>query len=176
MSPRAASRLESLGFRKVHDYAAGKMDWFAAGLPMEGEAAREVHIGQLARGDAPSCTLEDRLGEVRTRVESAGRDQAVVLDQRRVLLGRLSRDALSADPSAEVAAAAPGSTDSGTPAPSRHRTEVRSATIACSHAPAGGLECPSCLVDPGSAQPGHAGGVGRWFNRVDSLREARSDA
>jgi len=32
MSPRAASRLESLGFRDVYDYAAGKADWFAAGL------------------------------------------------------------------------------------------------------------------------------------------------
>jgi len=32
MSPRAASRLESLGFRDVYDYAAGKADWFNAGL------------------------------------------------------------------------------------------------------------------------------------------------
>ncbi len=40
MSPRAASRLESLGFREAYDYAAGKADWFAAGLPMEGPAGR----------------------------------------------------------------------------------------------------------------------------------------
>jgi predicted transcriptional regulator len=93
-----------LGFGEVYDYAAGKMDWFAAGLPMEGSAAREVRIGQLARGDASSCALEDRLGEVRARVESAGWDRAVVLDPRRVLLGWLGRDALGADPSAEVAA------------------------------------------------------------------------
>ena len=33
MSPRAAWRLESLGFRNVHDYPAGKSDWMAAGLP-----------------------------------------------------------------------------------------------------------------------------------------------
>jgi hypothetical protein len=63
------------------------LEWFAAGLPIEGEAAGELCIGQLARGDAPSCSLEDRLGEVRARVESAGRDQAVVLDPWRVLLG-----------------------------------------------------------------------------------------
>ncbi|HYW25685.1 MAG TPA: CBS domain-containing protein [Terriglobales bacterium] len=103
MSPRAASRLESLGFREVYDYAAGKMDWFAAGLPIEGEAAGEVRIGQLAHRDTPSCALEDRLGEVSKRVESAGWDQAVVLDGRRVLLGWLGRDALHGDPSAEVA-------------------------------------------------------------------------
>ena len=36
MSPRAAARLESLGFRQVYDYVAGEADWFASGLPMEG--------------------------------------------------------------------------------------------------------------------------------------------
>ena len=103
MSPRAASRLESLGFGEVYDYAAGKMDWFAAGLPVEGEAANEVRIGQLVRGDAPSSALDEGLGEVRARVGSAGWDQAVVLDDRHVLLGWLGHGALSQDPAAEVA-------------------------------------------------------------------------
>jgi rhodanese-related sulfurtransferase len=31
MSPRAASRLESLGFTEVYDYIDGKLDWMAAG-------------------------------------------------------------------------------------------------------------------------------------------------
>ncbi len=35
MSPRAAWRLESLGF----DYVAGKADWMASGLPVEGKLA-----------------------------------------------------------------------------------------------------------------------------------------
>src|SRR3989442_15510191 len=98
MSPRAASRLESLGFREIYDYAAGKADWFAAGLPMEGEVAHQVFIGQLARRDAPSCRLGDRVGEVRERVEASGWDQAGVLDAKRVLLGWLGQDALRADP------------------------------------------------------------------------------
>ncbi|MDP9404293.1 MAG: rhodanese-like domain-containing protein [Actinomycetota bacterium] len=33
MSPRAAWRLEHLGFAQVYDYVAGKVDWMAAGLP-----------------------------------------------------------------------------------------------------------------------------------------------
>src|SRR5712691_518454 len=33
MSPRAAWRLERLGFTPVYDYALGKVDWMAAGLP-----------------------------------------------------------------------------------------------------------------------------------------------
>jgi hypothetical protein len=34
MSPRAAWRLERFGF-EVYDYAAGKADWTAPGLPTE---------------------------------------------------------------------------------------------------------------------------------------------
>ncbi|MEQ9037874.1 MAG: rhodanese-like domain-containing protein [Silicimonas sp.] len=34
-SPRAARRMEKLGFTKVFDYEAGKQDWRGAGLPVE---------------------------------------------------------------------------------------------------------------------------------------------
>jgi len=37
MSPRAACRLEQLGVT-AYDYAGGKMDWLAHGLPYEGTA------------------------------------------------------------------------------------------------------------------------------------------
>ena len=33
-SPRAAEKMEKLGFAKVFDYAAGKDDWREAGLPV----------------------------------------------------------------------------------------------------------------------------------------------
>jgi len=104
MSPRAASRLESLGFRDVYDYAAGKADWFAAGLPVEGEAAATPVIGKLVRQDVPSGLLDALVGDVGRRAEAAGWDQAVVLDDRGVLLGWLSQDALRSDPAADVAA------------------------------------------------------------------------
>jgi rhodanese-related sulfurtransferase len=42
MSPRAACRLELLGFTQVYDYVAGKADWLAHGLPTEGEQARSL--------------------------------------------------------------------------------------------------------------------------------------
>jgi hypothetical protein len=35
MSPRAACRLELLGFTQVYDNVAGKADWLAHGLPTE---------------------------------------------------------------------------------------------------------------------------------------------
>lgn len=34
-SPKAARRMEALGYQKVYDYEAGKQDWKAAGLPIE---------------------------------------------------------------------------------------------------------------------------------------------
>ena len=46
MSPRAAWRLESLGFTAVYDYVAGKADWFARGLPRAGRLAEEPTVGQ----------------------------------------------------------------------------------------------------------------------------------
>ena len=39
MSPRAAWRLETLGFAQVFDYADGKLDWMTAGLATEGTNA-----------------------------------------------------------------------------------------------------------------------------------------
>src|SRR5262249_9944763 len=104
MSPPAGSRLESLGFREVYDYAAGKADWFAAGLPVEGEAAGRLVLGKLVRSDVASGRLDERVGAVGRRAEAAGWDQAVVLDDRAVLLGWLSQDALRSEPAAEVVA------------------------------------------------------------------------
>jgi rhodanese-related sulfurtransferase len=34
-SPRAAETMQRLGYQKVYDYEAGKMDWRHAGLPVE---------------------------------------------------------------------------------------------------------------------------------------------
>ncbi len=34
-SPKAAGKLEELGYQDVYDYSAGKMDWREAGLPVE---------------------------------------------------------------------------------------------------------------------------------------------
>lgn len=37
-SPKAASRLERLGYAKVYDYSAGKLDWRRAGLHVDTSA------------------------------------------------------------------------------------------------------------------------------------------
>jgi CBS domain-containing protein len=97
MSPRAASRLEGLGFTQVYDYVAGKADWASFGLPIEGIWDSGTRVGAHARVDVPTCSPDDRLPEVRERVRAAGWDTCFVTDRRGVLLGRLSRRALTAD-------------------------------------------------------------------------------
>ena len=102
MSPRAAWRLESLGFTKVFDYVAGKADWLASGLPLEGKLADYPRAGTVARTDIPTCRLTDRLGDVRDKTLDADQNVCVVVNDDRIVLGRLRGDALRGDPGATV--------------------------------------------------------------------------
>ncbi len=105
MSPRAAARLESMGFREVYDYGTGKQNWLASGLPTEGRFAGVPRAGSVARDDVPTARLDERVGEVSGRVERAGADVALVVNDDRVVLGILRRGHLGADPEGRVAEA-----------------------------------------------------------------------
>jgi CBS domain-containing protein len=94
MSPRAAARLASLGFEQVFDYAAGKADWGSAGLPLEGKNGSETRAGAHVRTDVPTCLLDERLREVCERLDASGWDTCFVVDDERVVLGRLGRRAI----------------------------------------------------------------------------------
>lgn len=94
MSPRAARRLATLGFARVHDYAAGKVDWLAHALPVEGANATNPTAGSLARHDAAVLALEDSAGEARRAIADSPYGFALVLGPDRVLLGRVRRSAL----------------------------------------------------------------------------------
>jgi predicted transcriptional regulator len=98
MSPRAAWRLESLGFAEVYDYVAGKLDWMAAGRPTEGTNAAHPRARDVARKDVPTARLEERLGDVSKRVKEGGWDAVVVVNQERVVLGLLRSKELEKDP------------------------------------------------------------------------------
>src|SRR4051794_17364375 len=97
MSPRAACRLDTLGFAHVYDYMPGKADWLARALPREGEKASEPRAIDFARSDVVTCHLGDRVGEVRERVETSPYGFAFVLSDGGVLLGRLRKAALEDD-------------------------------------------------------------------------------
>jgi CBS domain-containing protein len=97
MSPRAAWRLESLGFSEVCDYTGGKLDWMAAGLPVEGTNAQKPRAGTLARKDVPTCRLDERLIDVRERAQAAGWSAAVVVNSEGVVFGLLRAKELAGD-------------------------------------------------------------------------------
>lgn len=102
MSPRAAWRLDALGFGEVYDYAPGKADWAAAGLQLEGRTANRETAGSAADPNVPTCTLADDLREIRVRVRATGWDQCIVVNDRRIVLGRLGRTAIESDDSRSV--------------------------------------------------------------------------
>jgi len=101
MSPRAAWRLESLGFAKVYDYVTGKSDWLASNLPTEG-TLKMARIGQFLRSDVPTCSLNDRVTEVQQRARAAGWETCIVVNEQRIVLGLLRRRALEANPEQTV--------------------------------------------------------------------------
>jgi CBS domain-containing protein len=100
MSPRAAWRLESLGFTEVYDYVAGKADWLAWGLPREGKAAQVPTVGEVARRDIPTCGLTDRVADAKAWAQAAGFDACVVVNEQRIVLGLLRSQELNANPAA----------------------------------------------------------------------------
>ncbi|MST33701.1 CBS domain-containing protein [Acidimicrobiaceae bacterium USS-CC1] len=97
MSPRAACRLESLGFTAVYDYTAGKVDWLAAGRRTEGPGAATLRPGSVARTPVPTCSLDDTVGDARQRAAAVGEDRCVVVTDRGIVVGLLGRDALTGD-------------------------------------------------------------------------------
>ncbi len=102
MAPRAAARLEHLGFSNVHLYNGGKLDWMAAGLATEGENSTHPRAADVARKDVPTCRLDERVGDVAKRAAAAGWDAAVVVDEDGVVLGLLRAAELGRQPELRI--------------------------------------------------------------------------
>ena len=88
-------RLETLGFPRVYDYVAGKKAWGSFGLPREGTDVPRRTAGDAAHRDVPTCRLDDRLADIRRRAQ--GWETSIVVDDDRVVLGRIGRAALASD-------------------------------------------------------------------------------
>ncbi len=73
-----------------------------AGWPTEGTLALRPRLVDVVRRDAPTCSLGERLGDVRDRAIAAGWDACVVVSQDRVVLGLLRAKELQADPQLPV--------------------------------------------------------------------------
>jgi predicted transcriptional regulator len=100
MSPRAAWRLERLGFTEVYDFVPGKAAWLAMGWPRAGTAVAVPNAGEVARRDTPTCALEDRVADVAATVVEAGREACIVVGPEGIVQGRLRGRALAGTPGA----------------------------------------------------------------------------
>jgi CBS domain-containing protein len=102
MSPRAACRLQLLGFTQVYDYVAGKADWLAHGLPTEGEQAQVPRAKDVLRRDVVTAGPEEPVGVIAARVAGSPYGFALVVAEDGTLLGRLRKAMLGADPAARA--------------------------------------------------------------------------
>ena len=122
MSPRAAARLETLGFQRVFDYKGGKSDWLAFGYLVErGESVPTAADAIIP--DAPTCGLDTPVTAIRERMATGGWSWAVVIDERRIVLGRIRREDVD---SAEGDATADSVMEEG---PSTYRPSVPCAEL-----------------------------------------------
>ena len=102
MSPRAACRLETLGFARVHHYVLGKADWLAHGLPTDGGQAQVPRAKDVLRREVVSALPGEPVGGAAARVARSPYGFALVVASDGTLLGRLRKAVLDADPSARA--------------------------------------------------------------------------
>jgi rhodanese-related sulfurtransferase len=102
LSARAAWRLESMGFQEVYRYTPGKADWLAVGWDTEGAQAKKVRIRQMIHKDVPTCSLRERLEDVKSR-RRPNQDMCVVVNDRNIVMGVIQGETWDASPQARVA-------------------------------------------------------------------------
>ena len=122
MSPRAASRLETLGFTRVYDYSAGKADWGSYGLPLEGQADSSTRASSITSTEVPTCRLDELVPDIAARVPAAW-DIYVVVNDARIVLGLIGRSALRSNQPRTAE-------DAMTPGPSTIRPSARLEAVA----------------------------------------------
>jgi predicted transcriptional regulator len=150
MSPRAASRLKTLGFNEVYDYEGGKADWLAFGYPVERGKATPT-VADAITADAPTFSLDTPIAEIRERMGIGGWSWAAVIDDQNVVLGRIRREDVD---SAAREAKADSVMEEG---PSTYRPSVPCAELV-ERMKSGGFEL-AFITDPD----------GRWLGLVSRL-------
>ncbi len=103
MSPRAAWRLETLGFPAVYDYVGGKLDWLASGGEVIRPEGAPPTAADIARRDLPTCSLDDDVKTVAAGVAATDWGICAVTNAEGVLLGLLGRAGLRASGRVETA-------------------------------------------------------------------------
>ena len=127
MSPRAAWRLEQLGFTEVYDYVAGKADWIASGLPTVRSPDSELRASDAMETGPPTAILGQRAGDV----DVSGDRSVIVVNEERIVFGRLAADDMRSNPDKlvdELMAPGPTTVRAHEPAEALHE-RMRSAHV-----------------------------------------------
>src|SRR3954454_1229515 len=90
LSPRAAHRLDQLGFAEVYDYVASKAAWLACGLPGEGLLHEDRRVAARVHADVPRLKPNAAISDLATAIGDW--EIAVVVDGDDVLLGSIRRE------------------------------------------------------------------------------------
>ena len=116
MSPRAAWRLERFGF-DVYDYAAGKVDWFTAGLPTVRAQPGPRRAVEVADRSPQTCSPD-------TAVAALGPGPVVVVNDEGIVLARVrAGDGADSDQPAEAIMEPGPATVRAHEPPQRHRDD-----------------------------------------------------
>jgi len=102
MSPRAAWRLEELGFNRVYHFVGGKTEWIERGLPTEGTGPFLLLAGQVLRPATATCRPETLAGTVRRELPPGPDSICAVVNEQDIVVGRVRWRDLPEDDHARV--------------------------------------------------------------------------
>jgi CBS domain-containing protein len=86
-----------LGRENICVYLGGKEDWLAFDLPIDGELAHQDTAGRIAQRDVVLCAPEEKLAEVRVRVERVAQQSCVVVNKAGAVEGLLAEQLWQGD-------------------------------------------------------------------------------
>src|SRR5947208_2087236 len=89
MSPRAAWRLEGMGFERVYDFVGGKLEWRERGFPTEGTGPFLLVAGQVLRPATATCRPDTLAGEIRAQLTPGSDSICAVANELGIVLGRV---------------------------------------------------------------------------------------
>jgi CBS domain-containing protein len=92
-----------LGFARVFDYALGKVDWIAAGLPSVRAGQPSRRVIDAIRYDVPTCAADTAAGRALQDAGTRGWDRCVVIAGHGTVIGILRADRIRTSEQAQAA-------------------------------------------------------------------------
>ena len=87
MSPRAAWRLESFGFKRVYHFVGGRTEWIERGFSTVGDGPFLLLAGQVLR-PSKVCRPDTQAGVIRRQLSPGGPDAiCAVTNEQGIVLG-----------------------------------------------------------------------------------------